>query len=132
MTQRDPDTVRHMLPRPVTKEVVSLATESAGMCSTAPSLSYYSEDWGRGWGWDGDGVGIKPGHREVSNDTAVVTLPRGLWSETSSVCLALWRHQKSERLGGRWGVGSERGISCGESGEEATGLGGRPDVGRGK
>ena len=42
-TQWDPDPVRQMLPRPVTKEVVSLATESAGTHSTAPSLSYYSK-----------------------------------------------------------------------------------------
>lgn len=42
-TQQDPDTVRQMLPRPVTKEVVSLATEFAGMHFAAPSLSYYSK-----------------------------------------------------------------------------------------
>lgn len=60
---------------------------------------------------------------------------RGLWSETNSLpCLALWGAQKSERLAGKWGVGSARGVSHGESRgrKPPTRLGNRPDVGRGR
>lgn len=129
MTQRDPDTVRHMLPRPVTKEVVSLATESAGMCSTAPSLSYYSEDWGRGWG--------REWASSLDTGKSVMTLlcdppERGPWSETSFVPGIVETPEIGE-VGGEVGCGvRERHMAWREQREEATGLGDRPDVGRGK
>lgn len=57
-----------MLPRPVTKEVVSLATESAGTRATAPSLLCSSEYEGGGQqAWTG----------EVNHNTVMVSSREG-------------------------------------------------------